>query len=262
MIQFLLALLLLLSTSQPVNFAVIGDYGLAGINEENVARLVDSQRPEFVVTVGDNNYPNGEASTIENNIGKYYGHYLGKRFYPSLGNHDWLTPNAQPYLDYFDLPNNERYYDVVKGPVHLFIIDSDPHEPDGVTSDSIQAQWLEQKLAESTARWQLVFFHHAPYSSGLHGNSVHMQWPFAEWGADAVIAGHDHHYERLEKDGIPYFVNGVGGQGVRAIPNVAPESRFRYNGDFGAMFIWASEKQVEFKFVNVQGQLIDRFIIK
>ena len=53
-------------------------------------------------------------------------------FLPSLGNHDWGTPNAQPYLDYFALPGNERYYDHVQGPVHFFIVDSDPNEPDGI----------------------------------------------------------------------------------------------------------------------------------
>lgn len=261
-ISLLIACFLFVSPAQKVNFAVIGDYGLAGIAEEQVMELVDSKDPDFVVTVGDNNYPRGEAATIETNIGKYYGKYLPDRFFPSLGNHDWEQPNAQPYIDYFELPGNERYYDVIKGPVHLFIIDSDLREPDGITSTSVQAQWLQQRLAQSTAKWQLVFFHHAPYSSGVHGNSAWMQWPFRDWGVDAVLTGHDHHYERLSVDGIPYFVNGSGGHSLRTIPNVVPQSVVRYNGDFGAMFIKAlANKSLEFTFFNRQGTLIDRFTI-
>ncbi|MBZ0159711.1 MAG: metallophosphoesterase, partial [bacterium] len=115
--------------SASVRFAVIGDYGFAGQPEADVANLVKSWNPDFIITVGDNNYPSGAVSTIDNNIGQYYhdfiSPYLGlwgpgatiNRFFPSLGNHDWATTGAQPYLDYFTLPNNERYYDVVWGPV-------------------------------------------------------------------------------------------------------------------------------------------------
>jgi len=110
------------------------------------------------VTTGDNNYPLGSSSTIDSNIGKYYRSfiypYVGtygsgstyNRFFPSLGNHDMDTSIGGPYTDYFSLPGNERYYDFVKGPVHFFILDSDPREPDGVASNSIQAQWLQSRL--------------------------------------------------------------------------------------------------------------------
>src|SRR5918912_3949050 len=82
------------------------------------------------------------------------------KFWPCLGNHDWgeswpSTNQSQPYLSYFTLPNNERYYDYVKGPVHFFVLDSDYNEPDGNTSTSIQAQWLKKKLALATEPWKV-----------------------------------------------------------------------------------------------------------
>jgi hypothetical protein len=123
--------------------------------------------------------------------------------------------NAEPYLQYFDLPpgqGRERYYDFVRGDVHFFALDSDHREPDGVTVDSKQAQWLKRELRKSTAKWQIVYFHHAPYSSGKHfPGSEQLRWPFKEWGADIVLAAHDHIYERVERDGVVYLVNGLGG---------------------------------------------------
>src|SRR5688572_15104008 len=130
--------------AESASFAVIGDFGHAGPVEQAVADVVKSWNPDFILTVGDNNYPDGEASTIDENVGQYYHEYIGNyegsygpgaatnRFFPILGNHDWRADGAQPFLDYFTLPGNERYYDFVRGPVHFFALDSDPSEPDGI----------------------------------------------------------------------------------------------------------------------------------
>jgi hypothetical protein len=258
--------------SSGIRFAVIGDFGLAGQNEFDVATLVKSWTPNLIITTGDNNYPNGAASAIDQNIGQYYQDYIypytgsygagatQNRFFPSIGNHDWQTARAQPYLDYFTLPGNERYYEFTWGSAHFFAINSMNAEPDGNSSSSVQAIWLRDALAASTERWNIVYFHHPPYSSGeLHGPSTIMQWPFAEWGATAVLAGHDHIYERLEVDGIPYFVNGVGGNGVYAFDPPLPETQLRYNGDFGAMRVDASESAISFQFYSRSAGLIDEY---
>src|SRR4051812_32001775 len=100
------------------HFAVIGDFGADGTPEADVAALVKGWNPDVIITLGDNNYPDGGADTIDPNIGKYYHDYIGNyggaygagsavnRFFPSLGNHDWRTvsgspPLPTPYLDYF-----------------------------------------------------------------------------------------------------------------------------------------------------------------
>jgi tartrate-resistant acid phosphatase type 5 len=268
-----------------VSFAVIGDYGADTAGEAAVASLVKSWNPAFVATVGDNNYPSGEAATIDKHIGKHYHQFIApykgtygagpadgvNRFFPALGNHDWVAAGAAPYLNYFTLPGNERYYSVTRGPVQLFIIDSDPHEPDlGYTSagtstaNSKMAQWLKAGLGASTARWQLVFMHHAPYSSSSsHGNSPHMQYPYQQWGADAVFAGHDHDYERIMKNGLPYFVNGLGGAEIRNTFKATPEagSAVRYAADYGAMRVDASDTSITFRFVEKDGAEIDRYTL-
>jgi hypothetical protein len=254
-------------------FAVIGDYGSAGSNEEDVANLLKSWNPDFVITTGDNNYPDGEALTIDENIGQYYHEFIypyqgsygpgatSNKFFPSLGNHDWHTPNAQPYLDYFTLPNNERYYDFEWGNVHFFAIDSDSDEPDGAEHPSIQSQWLQNALTNSTSQWKVVYFHHPPYSSGSHGNKDRMQWPFQAWGATVVLSGHDHTYERILINGLTYFVNGLGGSSRYSFGNPIPGSQVRYRDDYGAMLVFADVDSINFKFINVEDSLIDSYTI-
>jgi hypothetical protein len=265
-----------LSTDGSVNFAVIGDFGEAGSAAKRVAALVRSWNPDFIITTGDNNYPHGSAKTIDRNIGQYYHEfiapYMGEygegsevnRFFPSLGNHDWRSFRAAPYLRYFRLPGNERYYDFALGPVHLFCIDSNGNEPDGVDADSRQALWLKDRLALSKAAWKIVYMHHAPYSSSdHHGSQEKLQWPFNLWGASVVIAGHDHLYERLFVDGMHYFVNGAGGhRKLYRFGTPVPGSKIRYYRKHGAMRIRATEDKIRFWFITHDGEIIDYLTIE
>lgn len=262
-----------------LRFAAIGDYGMGNQAESDVAALVKSWSPSFVITLGDNNYPSGAAATIDEHIGKDYAEFIfpytgvytstatANRFFPALGNHDWISITCKgddctgPYHDYFTLPGNERYYDFVRGPVHFFAIDSDPNEPDGRDAHSAQAEWLRRGLAASTAVWKIVYMHHTIYSSSLHGSEPTLQWPYREWGAHAVLTGHDHTYERVMIDGFPYFVNGLGGAGIRGFGAPVPGSVVRYNGDHGAQLIEADEQTLRFRLINRAGQVIDDFTI-
>lgn len=265
------------STPTPVTvvrFAVIGDYGTGGGPEAEISELVKSWDPDFIITTGDNNYPDGSQETIDTNIGQFYHEFIypyhggygegadRNRFYPSLGNHDWNTFEAQPYLDYFTLPGNERYYEFTWGPLHFFAIDSDSREPDGVGSSSIQAEWLRDALASSSAQWKIVYMHHPPYSSGKHGPVDWTRWPYQAWGASAVLSGHDHTYERIMVDGFPYFVNGLGGGSKYSFEEIMDGSQVRYNADYGGMLIEADSSRITFQFIDRQGALIDSYTIE
>lgn len=255
-------------------FAVIGDFGAAGPNEQAVAEMVAGWKPDYIVTTGDNNYVLGLAETIDPNIGQYYHAYIGdyqgtygegsteNRFFPSLGNHDWGLGSIDPYLKYFSLPDNERYYRVVQGSTEFFMLDSDTREPDGVSSDSIQGKWLQSALADSKAIYKVVVFHHPVYSSSEHGSSDWMQWPFAEWGATLVLNGHDHVYERVIKDGFPYIVDGAGGQSLYTFKTPVEGSVVRYNCNFGAMVVDVTDTAMTMRFVTVGGGLVDTYTIE
>ncbi len=254
-----------------VRFAVIGDYGSGNEDARQVAELVKSWQPDFILTTGDNNYPDGSRQTIDHRIGQFYHEYIypyrgqygagadKNRFFPTLGNHDWMSEAAQPYLDYFELPNNERYYDFTWGWGHFFALNSDSNEPDGVGRSSRQAQWLQERLLESTLPWQIVFMHHPPYTSGKRGAVDWMRWPFKEWGVDAVLCGHDHFYERLIVDGLVYFINGAGGGGLYGFGETAAGSQKRFNGAYGAMLVTMERERIVFEFYTTARVLIDRY---
>ena len=254
----------------PLVFAVIGDYGGGDPATADVAEMMVSWEPEFIITVGDNNYPVGAADHLDEAVGQFFHDYLSpyqgiygdgaviNRFFPTLGNHDMLTDNGQPYLDYFTLPGNERYYDFVWGPVHLYALDSLDTEPDGVGTSSIQAAWLQERLATSSSPWNIVYMHYPPYSSGPHGSTDWARWPFSEWGVDVVLAGHDHTYERLLVDDVTYFVNGMGGYAIYNFGDILESSQARYNSDYGAMRVEATDKYLLLQFFNRNYELIDQ----
>src|SRR6266508_1822439 len=219
--------------SNTLTFATIGDYGANDEYEAAVANMVTNWNPDLVLALGDDYYGNLEIAASEKydlSTGQYYCTFLKdvtttgtfcpvgqastNRFFAALGDHDYAdagTTNNLPstYTDYFNLPgngytsssNNERYYDFVSGPVHFFILnglDAPGWEPDGTNSFSIQAQWLRNQMGASTSIWNVVVVHNPPYSSGTkHGSTAHVQWPFAQWGADVVFSGDEHNYERI-----------------------------------------------------------------
>jgi hypothetical protein len=262
-------------TPTPIRFAVIGDYGLAGEPAAAVANLVKSWKPDFIITTGDNNYPIGSAETIDQNIGQYYADYIypyigeydsgtaeENGFFPSLGNHDWDAPGIDPYLAYFTLPGNERYYEFTAGPIHLFALNTDSREPDGVSAGSIQAAWLQEELAASDLPWKIVYGHLSPYASGPNQGIDWINWPFQDWGATVLLAGHDHIYERILRNGFPYIINGLGGGPRYAIEEIVIGSEVRYRNNHGAMLLTADWQQITFQFFTIQNELIDSYTIE
>ena len=250
-----------------IKFAVLADVGNTA-GSAAVADLTRSQGAQFIVMPGDLCYDTQPiAAQLDAN---YAAEKAAGKLHPALGNHEYTDPcggvKASGYLNYFSLPNNERYYDFVRGPVHFFSINS-YNDPDGVKPNSKQGRWLKRALAASKAPWKIVFFHHPAYSSGYHRSSTYMRWPFEQWGADAVLNGHDHDYERVlldeDRDGVklPYFVSGLGGKSRRPFGAAIAGSVVRYAAADGALFVTASTTAMNFEFRNTAGTVIDRYAV-
>jgi tartrate-resistant acid phosphatase type 5 len=265
-------------------FAQIGDFGYSGAAEKQVADLVKSWNPDFIITTGDDNYNEGKFSTLIENIGRYYGDYIynydapeefrcyGKafeeeinRFFPSPGNHDAANKDGLiPYYNYFTLPGNESYYKFTWGPVAFFSLNT-------VEGDlGEQKAWLEQQLAVSTSPFRIVFFHHSPYSESAHGSFEGTQWDYCAMGVDIIFTGHDHIYERIEKkeeEYVHYVVNGLGGRSIYECGTHPLSSdlfsTFCFNGDYGAVKATVTKEKliIEFYTVNSPAQPVDRIAI-
>ena len=257
---------------EPLRFAAIGDFGSDSDGEVQVARLVKKWAPAFIITLGDNSYSNNDGNFLSRDVGKYYGDFITSdlatnRFWPSLGNHDVDGPDrGSNYLGFFTLPQTpgqEWYYEFARGPVRFFVLNSaTSREGHGRRFTGGQGRWLKSALAAAKEPIKLVYFHHPPFSSGEeHGSDSEMWWPFKDWGATAVLAGHEHNYEHIVKRGFHYFVNGVGGAGIYdkwKTPKVAGSVR-RYpdpalgevsDARHGAMLIEADETQVILRFIT------------
>src|SRR5450759_649610 len=282
-------------------WAVLGDYGSGDANAAAVGNLVKGWSPIYIVTNGDGYRveAGGSGDTkYDYSTGAFYCQFMAgisttgtkcpppgpsgnNRFYAALGEHDYTdagTSNNLPttYTNYFSLPGpgavsngnsgNERYYDVVQGPIHFYIINSNNgagQEPDGTSSTSVQATWLKNRLAASSSPWKIVVFHHPPYSSGSQGSNAWMQWPFAQWGANVVISGHDHDYERILRDGIVYFVNGTGGatESTYNCGTLVTGSQVCLDKVFGAQRVTASSTSLTFDFITTAGVLRDTYTL-
>jgi predicted phosphodiesterase len=200
--------------SDSVRFAVIGDMGTGAAPQYEVAERMVSARQtfpfDFVIMLGDNIYGGSSPKDFEKKFELPYKSLLdaGVKFYASLGNHD--NPNERFYK-LFNM-NGANYYVFKKGNVRFFVLDSN-------YMDSKQLTWLEKQLQDAGDKdWKICYFHHPLYSSGkMHGSSVELRSliepMFIKYHVDAVFSGHDHVYERVNRQkGIYYFVEGSSGQ--------------------------------------------------
>jgi tartrate-resistant acid phosphatase type 5 len=261
-----------------MTFAVIGDYGADTKQEDSVAQMVKSWHPDFIITVGDNNYYEGSAETIKDHIGKYYCDYIynpdarpdwqchgraaqekQNRFFPAPGNHDnYSTPPLKPYLDYFTLPGDERNYDFTWGPMHFYSINSDTTGE--LKQTGKEAQWLHAALAKDSSTFKIVYFHHPPFSAGAHGSSVDMRWPYHDWGIDAVLGGHEHFYAHAKVRDTPspiYLICGSSGTNEHYGCNDHPLDKAKYdwfcdNVHFGAIRVHVTAHRAVFEYYAVE----------
>src|SRR5207253_1563178 len=124
-------------------------------------------------------------------------------------NHEWSTPGAAGYKAYWGV-KDKTYYSFEVGTWHLIALDSNCRSVGGCDPASPQARWLLSDLAAHPADCILAFMHHPRWSSGYHGSDAGYDefWRLlSDAGADVMLAGHDHHYERFGPDrGMRQFI--------------------------------------------------------
>ena len=204
-------------------FVGVGDIAdCSSGDDEATADLLDNI-PGTVFTAGDNAYPDGTDTDFSQCYEPSWGRHKA-RTRPSPGNHDYHTSGAAPYYGYYGSnagPAGVGYYSYDLGDWHIISLNSNI----SMTAGSPQEAWLRSDLAASSKQCTLAYWHHPRFSSGSHGSSTSSQplWQaLYDAGADVVVVGHDHNYQRFAPmtptgaldaaRGIREFVAGMGGK--------------------------------------------------
>ena len=199
-------------TTTQTRFLVWGDSGKGDAAQFALVPPMVAANAEFMLHTGDVIYTDGEAENFTPRYFEPYADFLRNTpVYAALGNHDIRTSDGQPYLDAFYLPENnpdgnERYYSFNWGQAHFVCMDSN----DSIPQEELD--WLRADMEAATTRWKFVYFHHPPYSCGLHGSNSYARSKFAslmeELDVDIVFTGHEHDYQRTHPmlDGSPIDV--------------------------------------------------------
>ena len=246
------------ATGQPGVIAVIGDFGSGAPAEGEVARMIARLRPGTVVTTGDNVYASAGYAAL---VGAYYRPWVtAQRLFPATGNHDYAE-GISNFDTYFTWLKGRRTYATTVGDITFFVLDSQA-ALDSPTELARQRTWLKSALKTSGARWRVVVLHHPPYSSGtVHGSTRAFQWPYGSWGADLVLAGHEHNYERLVEAGLTYVVDGAGGKDLYRLGSPLPGSTARDDVHYGALVLRPSRTTLRGEFRTASGRVVDRFTL-
>jgi len=238
--------------------------------DEKTAALI-ARIPGTVFTAGDNAYDDGSAANFA-----CYNRSWGRvkaRTRPVVGNHDYETRGASAYFDYFGAaagPRGKGWYSYNVGAWHVVALNSNCDEVGGCEAGSPQERWLRADLAANHARCTLAIWHHPRWSSSKHGNMARSD---AFWrdlyadGAELVIVGHGHEYERFaplnpsgtvdRPRGIREFMVGTGGAELKPFAAIAPHSEVRNATTFGVLMLALRPTGYTWRFLPAGGTFTD-----
>jgi hypothetical protein len=211
-----------------------------------------------VLTLGDHTYPRGRTKEFTDCYGPTWGKFKD-RTWPAPGNHEYYTPQAKPYFAYFGERAGRGYYSLDLKGWHIVSLDSNLNPAE----HAAQIEWLRSDLAAHPARCTLAFWHHPLYSSGGHGSIPKMRdaWRLLQdAGAELVLSGHDHDYERFAPQdadnrldrarGMRQFVVGTGGAYPTPFLLTVKNSEMRDSGRTGVLKLRLLDGRYEWEFLE------------
>jgi hypothetical protein len=250
-----------------------GDIGDCNTDDDEATAALLDNIPGTVFAAGDNAYPDGSAAKYKGCYEPTWGRHKD-RTRPIPGNHDYHTSGARGYKDYFGAvalnADGDPWYSYDLGDWHIVALDSECAETDQCVADSPQGRWLAADLAASRATCTLAMWHVPRFSSGFHGNNKHLDgfWQILyDAGADVIVNGHDHDYERFAPQdpnavedrvkGIREFVAGTGGTKLRPFEKLAANSELRASISHGVLKFTLHPTSYEWEFVPTSGHFSD-----
>ena len=224
---------------------------------------------DAVLPLGDTQYWEGELANFNAVFDPTWGR-LGPLLRPAVGNHEYLTPGAAGYFDYFGAAAGERgkgWYSYDVGTWHVVSLNSNCGAlVGGCGPGSPQLEWLAADLAAHPAACTLAYWHHPRFSSGPHGDDASYDafWrTLYDAGVDVVLVGHDHDYERFAPQnpngvadaayGIREFVVGTGGRETRPFFIVRANSEVRDASTLGVLKLRLRDGGYDWEFLPIPG---------
>lgn len=244
-------------------------------NDEATAELLDGIAGT-VFTLGDNVYDSGTATEFSTCYDPTWGRHKARTM-PVSGNHEYETAGASGYYDYFNGagqfsgPAGDRdkgYYSYDAGEWwHVVVLNSECAQVGGCNAGSPQETWLRADLAANASKNVIAMWHKPRFSSALHGDEVLVQplWQaLYDYGAELVLSGHEHDYERFAPQtatgtpdsafGIVEIVAGTGGASHYGFDTPEPNSLVRNDATYGVLKLTLHETSYDWQFVPIAGQ--------
>lgn len=248
-----------------VTVAVVGDVACppnssvtaTACQQQAVGDLIRANSPDKVIVSGDIQYNSGELAFFNQSYDPAFGSFKADTL-PVPGNHEYGTAGAAGYANYFGDPS-PYWYSKDIGNWHMVFLDSNCGKIGGCGWTKPQGNWLKADLAADTHACTLAVWHHPRYNAGSHSDAKNMTWAWkmlAADGAELVLNGHDHNYQRWAPiDNMTEFVVGTGGKS-------------QYNGSlsrasvgidhtFGAAFFTLTDTGYSFEFKDLAGTVLD-----
>jgi hypothetical protein len=242
-----------------------GDIAIGDTYENETAKLIEAVPSATAITLGDNAYENGSTSDyVAYDV--TWGRFKA-RTKPCPGNHDYHIAGAADYFTYWGSlagPAGRGYYSYDVGSWHIISLDSEID----MSAGSAQEVWLRADLAAHPNDCTLAYWHQPRFSSGdIHGSNTDCQplWQaLQDAGAEIVLNGHDHEYERFAPQtatgvadpahGIREFVVGTGGANLYTITTTIANSEVHNTSTYGVLKLTLGTGTYSWEFVPIAGQ--------
>ncbi len=245
-----------------------------------VYNLASSLKPDAFLALGDLQYDNGALAKYKSLYDKNWGK-LKFITYPTPGNHEYLTPNATGYFNYFNESRptgragspDKSYYSFNLGGWHIISLNSNCAYINGCGKKSPQLTWLRSDLQKNKLACVAAFWHHPRFTSGTYSEdeaSANLSGDFwnelSTYQAEIVLNGHDHIYERFapqspsgqpDPQGTRQFTVGTGGKALYKKKTAAPNSQIALDNSFGVLKLELYTKAYRWQFISTQNKVLD-----
>lgn len=232
------------------------------------AAVVRRLRPDAVLALGDLQYGGGALAQFRAGYGRTWG-AVKRITVPVPGNHEYDTPGAAGYFAYWGAAAGrpgQGWHARDLGSWRVITLNSNCDEAGGCGPGSAQLRWLERDLRVNPRRCTVALWHHPRFSSGSEHGSDPRTAPLwavlARRGADLVLTGHDHGYERFAPQtssgrasaaGLRQIVVGTGGRSLHGFSAPQPNSVVRGAGVFGVLELGLHARGYTWRFRRAAG---------